>query len=64
MRFTPDAHAVSPLDEWMARTGSVFLAADDPHQECHRRARAQGVHDVNLVCDCPKPPPCQKECCR
>jgi hypothetical protein len=63
MQFTPDEHDVSPLDEWMSRTGSVFLLADDPHQECHRRARAQQIADVNLVCDCPSTP-CTKECCR
>lgn len=64
MQFTPDTHEVSPLAEWMGRTGTVFLTADDPHQGCHRRARAQHVNDVNLVCDCPPSPPCTKECCR
>lgn len=62
MQFTPDTHDVSPLAEWMARTGSVFLAAADPHQECYRRAREQGVADVNLVCDCPSAP-CTGPCC-
>jgi hypothetical protein len=62
VQFTPDDGDVSPTAEWMARV-TPFLAADDPHQQCHAKARALGVNDVNLVCACPAPP-CTKDCCR
>lgn len=63
MRFIPDTTDASPAAEWLARTGTPFLPADDPHQRCVAVAREQGLNDVNQVCTCPVPP-CTKECCR
>lgn len=63
MRFDSGAPPLSPNDEWMARV-SPFLLADDPHQVCYQTAQDLGLGDVNLVCACPKPAACDKECCR
>ena len=63
MHFDAGVPAVSPIEEWMARVSPV-LYADNPHQECIRRAYAENVADVNLVCSCEHATTCDKECCR
>lgn len=63
MRFVSDDDSVSPTAEWLARV-TPFLTADDSHQQCVAKARRLDVNDVHLVCECPAPPPCTKDCCR
>lgn len=61
MKFVPDEDAVPPAQEWLARV-SPFLTADDPHQQCVRRAIDAGLPNVNFVCTCTHEG-CTQPCC-
>lgn len=63
MRFDAGVPAITPEEEWAARS-TPFLLAADPHQACHRRAVAANSLTVDDYCDCPPPERCTKECCQ
>lgn len=63
--WTPDDDMpVAAWDDWTLRV-TPLLTADDPHQACNARARAEGVLSVDEVCTCGlrETKPCTNSCC-